>query len=178
VSLLGLGQDGAVTFAFEGIPCRCIEQRAGLFVTERRREAFIAICYFRSLYTLDGIVHHGVAFVEIFKQGRDRGELAANGGAFASPPLQIFAPGNQMRTRHDTKYFRVRDACEAHEVLEVVLVGAPRLGVGDVGKPLDLRWHIGQVEKFLRAECASFRWDQGASWFFLVGHSVVRIRCQ
>ena len=101
------GEDGAITFAFEGVGWRCLEQHARLLVTERRREAFIGIGHFRPLHTLHGIVHHGVAFAEIFKQRRHGRELAANCRAFASPPLQLFAPGNQMRARHDSKFFRV-----------------------------------------------------------------------
>ncbi len=72
----------------------------------------------------------------------------------------------------------IRDACKVHEVFEVVLVRTPGLRIGDVRKPFDLRWHIGQVEKFLRGKCAGFGGDERARCFFLVGHSVVQVRCQ
>jgi MFS family permease len=54
----------------------------------------------------------------------------------------------------------------------------PWLQVCDVRKPLDLRWHVGQVQKFLRAERAGFRRDQGARCFFLGCHGWVWLRCR
>ena len=42
-----------------------------------------------------------------------------------------------MRARHGPKFFRPHDAGEAHEVLHRVLVGPARVGVGQVGEPLD-----------------------------------------
>jgi hypothetical protein len=48
-----------------------------------------------------------------------------------------------------------------HEVLEVVVIRAARLGVGDVRKPLDLGRDVGQVEKILRGECGSVRIGSG-----------------
>src|SRR5438105_5738628 len=81
------GQDGAVTFPFEGVPSWGIEEHAGLLVTERRREAFVGVGDLGPLHALHGIVHHGVAFAEICKQRRHGRELAANRGPFASPPV-------------------------------------------------------------------------------------------
>ena len=48
------GEDGTVTFAFEGVGWWCFEEHARLFVTECRREAFTRICYFRPFHALHG----------------------------------------------------------------------------------------------------------------------------
>src|SRR5215471_8996741 len=62
----------------------------------------------------------------------------------SSPPLQILTPGNQVRSGHHPEHFRVGDAGKTHKVLEVVVVRAACLRVGDVREPLDLGWHVGQ----------------------------------
>src|SRR5438128_2742750 len=106
-------------------------------------------------------MHHGVAFAEIFKQRRNGRELAANRRPFVSPPLQVLAPGNEVGARHYAKHFRMCDAGESHEVLQVNLVCATSSWVRDVREPLDLGWHVREVQKFLRGKCAGFGWDQG-----------------
>src|SRR5262249_19066456 len=80
--------------------------------------------------------------------------------------------------KSQSKYFRVGDARKAHEVHEVVLVRASGLRVRDIREPLDLRWHIGQVQKFLRAQSAGPGWNQRAGCFFLGYHGWVRLRCR
>ena len=81
---------------------------------------------------------------EVFEERQDGRELAENRGPFTSPPLQVLAPGDQGRARHDPKHFRIGNPREAHEVLEGVLIRAACLWVCDVHEPLDLRWHVGQ----------------------------------
>jgi hypothetical protein len=54
---------------------------------------------------------------------------------------------NNMRAGHDTEFFRPVDAGEAHEILNRVFVGAPGVGVGDVGEPFDLGRDIREALK-------------------------------
>ncbi len=74
-----------------------------------------------------------------------------------------------MGPRHDAKLFGVLDAGKAHEVAQVALIGAPRLPVRDIGKPLDLGRHVRKVEKLLGGQRALFTEREGLRcglWFF------------
>ena len=49
---------------------------------------------------------------------------------------------------------RLPQACEGHEVLDVLLVGPPRIGIGEVGKPFDLGRHLRQCLELGRGKGA------------------------
>ena len=50
-----------------------------------------------------------------------------------------------MRARDDPKFFRARDAGEPHEVAQRALVAAPRVRVAEIGEPLELGRHVGEL---------------------------------
>lgn len=62
-----------------------------------------------------------------------------------------------MATGDQAKFLGLMDARKAHEPGQVVPIGAPGLGAGEVGKPLGLGRHLGQAGKFGRGEGAEER---------------------
>ena len=140
-------QDGAIALAFERRRWRCLEEHAGLLITQGRRQAFVGIEDFGPLHAFDGIVHHGVALAEILEERGDRGELAPDRRAGHCPALEALAPGDEVGARDHAEFLRTLDAGKVHEVLEIVLVGAARLPIRDVGKPLNLGRHVSEVEE-------------------------------
>jgi hypothetical protein len=59
------------------------------------------------------------------------------------------------------EFFRTDNSGKAHEVTQVILVRAPRLPIGDVGEPLNLRRHVREVEKFFSGQGALLAKCQG-----------------
>ena len=57
-------EDGAVTFAFEGIPWRCIQEHTRLLVTERWGEAFVGVDL-GPLHALYGSMYRGIALATV-----------------------------------------------------------------------------------------------------------------
>ena len=106
--------------------CRRVEQLARLVIAERRRLAFAAF-RLRPLDAFDRVMGDGVLLAEIFEQRGQRREPVADRAAAKPAPHQIVAPGDDVRARHRAKFFRPRDAGEAHEVRNRVFVGAARV---------------------------------------------------
>jgi hypothetical protein len=52
-----------------------------------------------------------------------------------------------VRTRDGAELLGPLNAGKAHEVANGVFIGAPRVGIADVGEPLDLGRHVGQPVK-------------------------------
>ena len=61
--------------------------------------------------------------------------------------LEIVAPSDHMRSGHRAKFFGPHDTRKAHEVVDRVLVGSPRMDVPDVGEPFEFRGYVGQAVK-------------------------------
>ena len=122
------------------------QQLARLVIAERRRLAFAAF-RLRPLDAFDRVMGDGVLLAEIFEQRGQRREPVPDRAAAEPAPHQVVAPGDDVRARHGAKFLRPRDAGEAHEVLDRVLVGAAGVRVGEIGEPLDLGRHVGQPVK-------------------------------
>ena len=67
-------------------------------------------------------------------------------------PHELLAPGDHMGACHVAELLGPPQACEGHEVVDVLPVGPARVDIGEVGKPLDLRGHFRQVLKMGRGE--------------------------
>ena len=145
------------------------EQFARLMIADRRRLAFAALGP-RPLDALDRIVGDGVLLAQIFEQRRERRQPVADRRAAEFAPAQLVAPGDEMRARHGAKFLRTPDAGEAHEVLHRVFVGAAGVGVAEIGEPLDLGRHVGEVLKLGGGEQPVAGGDLGRK---LVGRGVV-----
>jgi len=65
----------------------------------------------------------------------------------------------------DAKFGRSLDANELREIVDVVLVGFAGFFGTDIGKPFEFRWHVGQLLKLFRGQCAFGLFEQQ------VGHS-------
>ena len=59
-----------------------------------------------------------------------------------------------MRARHPTKLNRTLQAGENGELGDINFVGTSGFGVGDVGEPLQLSRHFGELTELDRGECA------------------------
>jgi len=92
-------------------------------IADRRRLAFVTFNT-RPLHSFDRIVGDRIRVTEMLEEGRERGELPANRRSGELAILEVFAPGNDVRTFYDPKFFRPRDPGEAHEFADVVLVDA------------------------------------------------------
>ena len=145
------GQDGAVALALDGVIWRRGQQVTGLVIADRRRLAFAA---FRlgPFDTLHRIMGDSVLLAEIFEQRRQRGEPVADRGAAEPASRQLVAPGDDVRPRDGAEFLRPSNAGEAHEVADRVLVDAARVGIAEIGEPLDLGRHVGQPVKFGRGQ--------------------------
>lgn len=62
-----------------------------------------------------------------------------------------------MRPGDFPKFIRACNADEAHEVLQGIFTGAPRLRVVNVGKPLDFGGDFGQATEITSSRPFSFR---------------------
>src|SRR3989454_201744 len=92
-------------------------------------------------------MQHGVTVTEIsIERGKCR-KLASDGVVGQALPYELVAPGDHIGAGHVAELGRLPQACEGHEVGDVLPVGAARVGVREVGKPLDLRRHVRQGEK-------------------------------
>jgi hypothetical protein len=145
------GKYRPVSPALQGVGCGGVQQQACLLIAEGRREtttkAFVVVG-FGALHTPDRIVHDRITLAEVLKQRGDPGELAPDRRTGNCPALQVFAPGDEVRAGDHTEFLETLDTSETHEVLQVILVRAARLPIGDVGKPLNLGRHVGQIEEF------------------------------
>ena len=60
-------------------------------------------------------------------------------------PSKIVAPGDDVRARHGAELVGPHDAGKAHKVPDRVLIGPPGLRVAQIGEPLDLGRHVGEM---------------------------------
>ena len=144
-------QDGAVALALDGVRLRRGQQLARLVVADRRRLAFAAF-RLRPLDALDRVVGDSVLVAEILEQrGKRREPVPDRAVAVDSLAARVHAlphgvaPGDDVRPRHGAEFLRPRDAGEPHEIPDCVFVGAPGAGIGEIGEPLDLGRHVGEL---------------------------------
>jgi Phage integrase family len=136
----------AATNALDHQAGRRIEQLARLMIAKGGRLAFAAF-RLRAFDPFDGVMGDGVPFAKIFEQRGERREPMPDRAAAKCAPHEIIAPGDDVRACHGAEFLRPGNADEAHKILHRVFVGAARVRVGDVGKPLDLGRHIGELVK-------------------------------
>ena len=139
-------QNGAVPFALEGGGVGGIEQLASLFVGNGRGFALISP-FSRSFDAVNGIDNDSVLFAEVLKKVGERGELPANRGRGHAFFLQRLAPGDDVGTSDDAKIGEVLDANKLHELPNIIAVGPPGIGVGDVGELFGLGRHVAEALK-------------------------------
>ena len=70
-----------------------------------------------------------------------------------------------MGPGHDPKLSRILDADELGESADVVLIRLAGFFRTNVGEPFEFRWHVGQLLKLFRGQCAFGLFEQQ------VGHS-------
>lgn len=87
---------------------------------------------------MHGVDDDGVLFAEVIEEVRQCGELSTNRCGGHALALQRFTPCDDVRSSDDSEVGEVLDADEPHELPNVVAVGPPGMGVGDVGEPLGL----------------------------------------
>jgi hypothetical protein len=153
-------------------------------IAEGRGLAFAAF-RFRTRDAFDRVMGHRVAVAKIFKQRGQRGKPVPD--RCIAPPLappcysrfQLIAPSDDVCACDCAKLFGPLDAGEAHKVLHGGFVGPARMGVREIGEPLDLGRHVGQPVKLIRREHPG---NTGGGNRELVGHrfthrpNVVRLR--
>ena len=121
-----------------------IEQLARLFVGDGRGFALISP-FSRPFDAVNGIYNDSVLFAEVLKKVGESGELPANRGRRHALFLQRLTPGDDVGSSDDSEVGEVLDADELHELPNVIAVGPPGIGVGDVGEPFGLRWHVAEA---------------------------------
>jgi hypothetical protein len=99
----------------------------------------------------------GISLTEGCKQGGQSRQLAAQGAASEFTPLEVLAPGQDVRAADQAELLRPGDPNEAHELLQVFAVSAPGIGIVDVGEPLGRRRHLGELVEFRRGQRARDR---------------------
>ena len=80
----------------EAVPGGALQQLPGLCIAERWCLAFVAFDL-GTLHTVDRVGGHGVLFTEVFKQRGEGCQLATQGAAGELAPLEVFAPGQNVR---------------------------------------------------------------------------------
>ena len=138
------GENGSVPLALERGGVGGIEQLASLFVGDGRGFAFIGP-FSRPFDAVNGIDNDSVLFAEVIEEVGQRGEFPANRGRRHTLFLQRLAPGDDVGSSDDSEVGEVLDANELHELPDVIAVGPPGVGVGDVGEPFGLRRHIAEA---------------------------------
>jgi hypothetical protein len=102
-------------------------------------------------------VAHGIDLAEVIKQGGDGGQLAADGTGGQAPPLEVFAPGNEVGAGDLAHLLGPFNTGKRGEVPDVEAVSAPGARVIEVGKPLQLGRHVAQALKLGPAQALAFR---------------------
>ena len=93
----------------------------------------------------------------------------ADAGATKLLFFQALPPGEHMAARDAAEILRQLNAGKLHEAAQVVLVGAPRLRIVDVGEPLDLGRDLRQLTELLGREERSFLLDNLAGNRLVLG---------
>ena len=137
-------QNGAVPLALERGWVGGIEQLARLLVGDGRGFALISP-FSRPFDAMNGVDNDSVLFAEVLKKVGECGELPANRGRGHAFFLQRLAPGDDVGTSDDAKIGEVLDADELHELPNIIAVGPPGIGVGDVGEPFGLGRHVAEA---------------------------------
>jgi len=78
---------------------------------------------------------------------------ASNAGRRQGAQLHILAPGDDMGACDHTQRRRIFQAAERNKLRHILFIEAPRLGIGDVGKPFDFWGHIGEGAILLLRKC-------------------------
>jgi hypothetical protein len=73
----------------------------------------------------------------------------------------LIAPSYDVRPRHGPEFFRPGDAGETDKIADRVFVDAARVGVAEIGEPLDLGRHVGEAMKLGGGEQPVGRGDRG-----------------
>ena len=146
----------------EGIVGWRIEQFASLGITESRGAAFIVVGHW-ALDAVDRVAGDRVALAEIIEQGRQRREFAPDARRGEYTRLEVFAPGDNVGPSDGAQLSRSPQAGEGGELTDIVAVGAPGFGIGDIGEPFELGWHFGEIAKLGRSEAILVNRDQFVS---------------
>ena len=150
------GEEGAIAQGLQIVAGGELQEVPRLRIPERRRLALVAFDL-GPFHALDRIRRHRILIAEVFKQGGEGGQLAPDRRAGELAPLEVLAPGEDMRAGDEPQFRRRGDADEGHELLQVIAVRAARVGIVDVRKPLGRRRHLGELVKFRRRQRARAR---------------------
>jgi hypothetical protein len=61
--------------------------------------------------------------------------------------MKASAPGDDVRPGHGAEFLRPPDASEAHEVAHGVLIDPLGVRIAEIGEPLGLGRHVGELMK-------------------------------
>ena len=136
-------QDRPVPDALERGFGRRVQQPPRLGVRQRRGQP-LGVAGPRPLHPVRRVVADRVLLAQVVEQGRQRRELAADRGRRERPPLQVFAPGDQVGAGDRSEVLRFVEAREGGEVFHVAPVGPTGFLVPEVGEPLQLGRHRAQ----------------------------------
>src|SRR5271155_878327 len=143
----------------EGIVGWRIEQFASLGITESRGAAFIVVGHW-ALDAVDRVAGDRVALAEIIEQGRQRREFAPDARRGEYARLEVLAPGDNVGASDGAQLSWLAQAGEGGELADIVAVGPPGFGIGDIGEPFELGRHLGEIAELDRSEAVLVNYDQ------------------
>ncbi len=97
-------------------------------------------------------MQHGVAFAEIGIEGGQRCQLTPNGVVGELLLHELLTPGNDVCLGNLPELLRSMHAGIRHKIFDVLLIGPPSVGVGEVGKPFKLGGNLGEGLKLIGGE--------------------------
>jgi hypothetical protein len=123
-------------------------------IAQSRSLALIALDL-RTLDPFHRIIRYGVRVAEMLKQRGQRSELASDRCPGQRTLLQILAPCEHVCARDYPKLLGLVDTDKLHELMDIDSIGAARVRIFDIGKPLCLRRHPGKLTKLHCRQCSS-----------------------
>ena len=130
-----------------------------LGITEGRGAAFIVVGHW-ALDAVDRVPGDRVALAQIIEQSRQRGEFASDAGRGEYTRLEVLAPGYDVGTIDGAQLGWLAQAGEGGEFTDIVAVGPPGFGIGDIGEPFELGRHLGEIVELGRSETVLINRDQ------------------
>ena len=130
------GEDGPVPFALERAGIGRVQEPPRLRVGQGRRLAFVG-SFARTFHAVDRIAFHGVLLAEEVEHLGHGGQFPPDARGLERAAFKVLAPRDDMRPRDRREALRIAQAHKAHEVRQVLTIGAAGVAVLDVGQPLE-----------------------------------------
>ncbi len=133
-------------FALDRALRRRVEEFASLSVGNGRCFTFAGLGP-RSFDAAHRVVGHRIDLAEMIKERGQGRELAPDRRRAAAGFLQVLTPSEQMGAGDRPELPGVLHPKKRHEPGHIVAIRPAGVGVGDVGKPLQLRRHVVELVK-------------------------------